>query len=209
MKILSFSGSVSEMDSIMTIVKTKKYTNLIVDLRDNSGGSVAAGLTFAKNIVDSSFYGGIFLTQKWFNEHKELPKVNEYTQFPLFSEANFDLIIEGIHNKKGLCLQVVPNEKVYSGNVFILTNNNTASTCEPIAYGLKQFKQATIVGEKTAGAMLNGEIFDLKSGFSLVIPTATYYTSDGYKIDENGVIPNIETESKDALNYVLDNLIEE
>lgn len=114
---------------------------------------------------------------------------------------------EGIHNEEGLCLQVVPTSDPYTGNVFILINNNTASTCEPIIYGLKQIERATIVGEKTAGAMMNGEIFDLKSGFSLVVPTATYYTSDGYMIDGKGVIPNYETTSENALIYVMENLI--
>lgn len=207
MKILSFSGTVSEVDSIMSIVKRKDYQNLIVDLRDNSGGSVAAGLALTNSIIDTSFIGGVFLTQKWFNEHEEIPNTEEYDQFPLFSKANFDLLIEGIHNEVGLCLQVIPSENAYSGNVFILTNNKTASTCEPIVYGLKQFKQATIVGEKTAGAMLNGEFFDLQSGFSLVVPTATYYTADGYKIDKNGVKPNIETD--EALDFVMHNLIKE
>ena len=209
MKILSFSGTASEMDSILTIVKKKGYQNLIVDLRDNYGGSVAAGLTFTTNLVDTAFYGGVFLTQKWFTGNKEIPRTSEYDQFPLFSEANFDLIIEGIHNEKGLCLSVIPNDDVYSGNVFILTNNNTASTCEPIVYGLKQFEQAIIVGEKTAGAMLNGEIFGLNSGFSLIVPTATYYTSDGYKIDGNGVKPNVEVKPEEALDYVMENLIQE
>lgn len=55
--------------------------------------------------------------------------------------------------------------------------------------------------------MLNGEIFVLDKGFKLIVPTADYYTSDGFKIDQNGVKPNIETKEQDALEYVLTNLI--
>ncbi len=55
--------------------------------------------------------------------------------------------------------------------------------------------------------MLNGEFFDLDKGFKMVIPTADYYTSDGFKIDQNGVKPDIETKQEEALDYVMKNLI--
>jgi hypothetical protein len=207
LKIKSFGGTAREMDSIFTIVKQRSYANLIVDLRDNSGGSVEAGMAFAANVVDSSYYGGIFLTQKWFNKHSALPTIQEYTSFPHFSDANFDLIISGIHNTEGLCLKVIPNKTIYKGKVFILINKRTASTCEPLVYALKQHKLATLVGETTAGAMMNGEIFDLDKGFKMVIPTADYYTSDGYRIDRKGVAPDVPVKSAQALDYVEKNLI--
>lgn len=207
LKITSFSGTATEMDSIFGIIKQKDYKNLIVDLRNNSGGSVEAGMAFATNVVDSTFYGGVFLTQKWFNKHKQAPTIENYPTFSHFTEANLDLIIEGIHNTDVLCLKIIPKQTVYSGNIYILTNEKTASTCEPIVYGLKQQKRATIIGQKTAGAMLNGEFFDLDKGFKMVIPTADYYTSDGFKIDQNGVKPDIETKQEEALDYVMKNLI--
>ena len=207
MKITSFSGTATEMDSIFQIIKQKDYKNLIVDLRNNSGGSVEAGMAFATSVVDSTFYGGVFLTQKWFNQHKKPPTIESYPTFPHFTEANFDLIIEGIHNTDVLCLKIIPKQAVYRGNIYILTNSKTASTCEPLVYGLKQHKRATIIGEKTSGAMLNGELFELDKGFKMVIPTADYYTSDGFRIDQNGVKPNIETKQKEALDYVMKSLI--
>jgi hypothetical protein len=209
LKIKSFSGSAKEMDSVFSIIKNKNFQNLIVDLRNNSGGTVEAGMEFAKNVVDTTIIGGVFLTQKWFSEHNKIPKLKEYNQFTDFSASNYDLIIQGIHEKKGLVLKVIPNKYTFQGKLFILTNNNTASTCEPIVYSLKQHNQATIIGETTAGAMLNGEFFDLQNGYSLIVPTADYYTSDGYKIDQNGVKPNIEIESKKALEYVINNLVKE
>lgn len=126
LKITSFDGSVTEMDSIFSIIKQKKYKNLIVDLRNNSGGNVEAGMTFATNVVDSTFYGGVFLTQKWFNQHKELPTPKDYVNFQHFTDANFDLIIEGIHNTEGLCLKVIPQQTTYKGNLYILTNEKNS-----------------------------------------------------------------------------------
>lgn len=207
LRIYSFGGSSKEIDSVFSIINQRQYEHLIVDLRNNSGGSVEAGMTFVRNIVDTSFYGGVFLTQKYFNNNNHIPTPQEYKQFENFTAANFDLILEGIHSKKGLCLQVIPTKTAGDYKIFVLTNNRTASTCEPIVYGLKQYRLATIVGEKTAGAMLNGEIFKLEHGYNMIIPTADYYTADGFHIDRNGVEPNVNVNSEDALEYVLVELI--
>lgn len=214
LKITSFTGSKAEMDSIFSIIISKSYKNLIVDLRNNGGGSVEAGMAFAKSVSQKEYYGGVFLTKKWFENNPKPPTVEQYNQFQLFSESNFDMIIEGIHKTQGLCLKVIPYKEVYKGNIYILTNSNTASTCEPIVYGLKQNGLATIVGETTAGAMLNAEFFNLNTGlnqypFQLVVPTADYYTSDGNKIDQVGVKPNYKVKSEKALDFVLEELIPE
>jgi len=64
------------------------------------------------------------------------------------------------------------------------------------------------VESTTAGTMLNGEQSDLKNGFSVFVPTADYYTSDGQRIEQNGVQPNIVLgEDEDALHYTIDQLI--
>lgn len=202
LKITSFDGSALEMDSIFSVIVQRDYKNLIVDLRDNPGGSVEAGMSFATHVTDSAFYGGIFLTQKYFNNHKELPTVAEYNSFPHFTESNYNLLMDGIHNTEGLCLKVIPQAPVYKGKLYILTNGATGSTCEPIVYGFKQRNRATVVGSHTAGAMLAAEMFDLGDGFKLFLPTADYYAADGYRIDKKGVEPNIKTE-EDALDYVL------
>jgi hypothetical protein len=207
MKIKSFSGSAAEIDTVFNSIILKGYKNLIVDLRNNTGGTVEAGMRFAEYLVDSAIYGGVFLTQKWFNETDEIPSLKEYNKFPEFSDANFDKIIEGIHNEKGMCLKIYPFSRGFKGRVYILTNSSTASTCEPIVYAFKQNKRAIIVGTKTAGAMLNGEYFKTDDGFFVIIPTADYYAADGFRIERNGVLPNYEVDPAKALDFVLANHI--
>ncbi len=209
LKISSFSGSAQEVDSIFEAIHAGGYAHLIVDLRNNAGGSVEAGMAFAKNVILRETYGGIFLTQKWFNKNDAPPSLESYDAFESFTEANFDLIIQGIHKKEGLCLKITPNERVYEGNLLILTDGNTASTCEPIVYELQRQGRGTAIGETTAGAMLNGEIFELPYGFNMFVPTADYYTSDGYRIDQNGVVPDRETPGENALDAALKRLSKE
>ena len=203
MHITSFSGSAEEMDSAFAQIAQQGYDTLIVDLRDNSGGTVEAGMAFIRHLIPDTTYGGIFLTQKYFAHHTAPPKTTEYKDFPHFSKANFDLIIKGISDYPGICLIGYPQSPVYKGRTYILTNGNTASTCEPIVYVLKSNHLATIVGGQTAGAMLNGELYPIKDGFTLVVPTATYYTADGFKIDKTGVSPDIKVKADSALDYVL------
>lgn len=209
MRVNSFGGTSVEMDSVLTLVKQHQYKNLIVDLRDNPGGSVNAGMTFASHLADTVFFGGVFLTQRWFAHHSIPPSNEEYVRLPHFTESNLDLIIKGIHEEEGLCFKIIPEPPRFNGSVYLLTNGNTASTCEPIVYGLQQQLKAVVVGERTAGAMLNGERFPVGKGFTLVVPTATYYTSDGKKLDQRGVKPDVKTKSEDALDYVMKHLITE
>ena len=205
--INSFGGSAAEINEKFGTINQKGYKNLIVDLRENSGGTIEAGMAFASNIADSVFFGGVFLTNKWFGKHSEMPSATDYTTFSSFSEANFDLIIKGIHQTDGMMLTVIPNQNTYKGKIYILTSKTTGSTCEPIVYALKQRKLATIIGETTAGAMLNGEYFALEKGFKIIVPTADYYTADDYRIDQKGVKPDIETKKEKALTHVLTELI--
>lgn len=206
LRITSFNGSSQEVDSIFNLIHQNNYRYLIVDLRNNSGGNVEAGLAFGSHVINSKSYGGIFLTQNWFNTYSHVPKIQDYENFQHFTKANNDLLLQGIHQYEGLCLKIIPKEEVYNGKLFILINKNTASTCEPMVYELKKQERAIIIGETTAGSMLNSETFVLNEKFEIKIPTADYYTSDGYRIDQNGVEPNIKTNSNDALKTAFEKI---
>ncbi len=202
--VRSFSAGKEEIEPYIDTLKSMKYSNLIIDLRNNTGGTIASALPLASYLVQDTLYGGAFLTQKYFSKHSQVPSTAEYLSFPHFSEASFALIISGIHNQEGLCLVVNPDENNFKGNLYILTNRYTASTCEPLVYGLQQSGRAKLVGQKTCGAMLNGEQFIIGGEFNLWVPTADFYASDGYRIDRQGVIPDIVTEPEEALDKALE-----
>jgi len=202
--VKTFSASAEEIIPFIDTLKAMSFSNLIIDLRRNSGGTIASALPLAEYLVQDTLMGGAFLTQKYFSKHSSLPEAGSYRNFPLFSEASFSLIISGIHNQEGLCLIIYPDAKSFKGDLYILTDKYTASTCEPLVYGLKTSKRATVIGEKTYGAMLNGEIFGIGDSFNLWIPTADYYTADGFKIDKVGVTPDIDVDPADALEKALE-----
>jgi hypothetical protein len=191
LKINSLAGTSEEVDAIFQKMNKHNYKNLIIDLQDNPGGSINAGLRLAQYLFDSTIYGGIFLTKRWFEHNNNPPNINEYSIFQVIDEANFSMLMNGIHNDIGIALKIIPLAEKFNGNLYVLINDKTASTCEPLVYGLKYYKRAVIIGTKTAGAMLNGEMFSLKNNFSLFLPTADYYTIDGKRIDRIGVEPDI------------------
>ena len=209
LEIENFNNNKELLKSTLIKIINHNYKNLVIDLRKNGGGNIESALTLSSYIIDKPLNGGYFVTQKWYNKNinNKAPDNFNTKHFHSFSKANYELLIQGIHRYEGLILEVKPNKKNYKGNIFILTDDSTASTCEPIVYGLKLNHKATIIGEKTAGAMLSAETFDLFDGFKLFLPTADYYTSDGKRLDRIGVEPDYKIESKNALDFVLNNLL--
>jgi hypothetical protein len=205
LRISSFAGTSEELDLVFDTIITRNKKYLIIDLRGNPGGNISA-MSVISHIIDTEHWGGVFVTRKWFAGHSTPPSIGDYQKFPLLDEANLSLLFAGIHDYDGLCIKVKPDPKQYSGKVTVLVDKNTASSCEPLVYGFKEYKLGKIIGEHTAGAMLNGEEFPIKDFWTIVIPTAEYYTADGFRIDKVGIEPDLTTSSKEALNKALNNL---
>ena len=203
LQIKNFSNSSTELAEILPqIVNNTAYKNLIIDLRNNGGGGINAAFELAKYITAEDLEVGYFPTNKLvysgyqpelFETLQELqPKSTEEFGNELKKSSGVKLIF-----KK-------PINPVFSGNIYVLTNNRTASTCEPIVYALKARKKAVIIGEKTAGAMLSASPFVASGKFMLMIPIADFYTNDGVRLDKTGVTPDVLVKSDDAVNKALE-----
>lgn len=202
LKIKNFETSQNELANIFPKIIKDNPKNLIIDLRDNLGGGIEAGFEFGKHIMSGTTEIGYFTTNKLQNIgfDKDL-----FEKLPDAEPQTTDEFIENLKQDKGAKLIFKNiNKPVYLGNIYVLTNKNTASTCEPIVYRLKESKRATIVGENTAGAMLSATIFEISGKYKLFLPIADFYTYDGIRLEGVGVKPNIETKSEDALDKVLE-----
>jgi len=201
LKIKNFSTSQKELADILPKIVEKNYQNLIVDLRDNGGGGIDPAFEFAKHITNKTIEVGYFVTNKLeFNNFdaklfEELPKIKPQTNKEFFETLKAERGAKLIFDR--------PDNPIFSGNIYILTNKNTGSTCEPLVYALKNYKMATVVGEKTAGAMLSATYLQIFGKYLLKLPIADFYTYDGVRIEGIGVTPNIETASEDALDKAL------
>ena len=84
-----------------------------------------------------------------------------------------------------------------------IDNNWKVSTCEAFVDILKRNKIATIIGERTAGAMLSANYFEVDEEFSVFIPVADYLNEEGNRLDKVGVKPHVLVESSLALEETL------
>ena len=207
LRIKSFAGSAEEMDSVFKIILSKNYQNLVVDLRKNGGGGIASSLTFGKRVIDKEMYTGVFLTRKWFDSTDVIPTSTQYSDLPYVVKPDLTQFLEQMKTEKALVLKVIPEKEVFKGKIFVLTDNRTASTCEPLVYALKSTGRGIIIGENTAGAMLGMSFIKLPDEFVLTVPTTDYFTNDGVRLDKVGVAPNIVVEPSKAMEYVFENLI--
>ncbi len=207
LKVKSFSGTKEEMDSLISIIDQKGYKNLIIDLRNNSGGSFVPAFSLAEYLIDEPVIAGVFPNRNWYKAFDRLPTKDDYSKFTEFSGGSLGEWYDKAAQNYGAYFKLLPGEKHFKGNIYILTNRRTASTCEPFVYGLKNHKHASIVGENTAGAMLSSNQFRIENELILQIPLNDYITYSGVRLDKTGVEPDIKVAADTALDYVLNEIL--
>ncbi len=74
--------------------------------------------------------------------------------------------------------------------VVLLVNEGSRSGKEILAFGFKQHKIGSIVGSKTAGAVVAGSPFIMKDGSLLYLAVADVLINNKYRLEGNGVTPD-------------------
>ncbi len=84
-----------------------------------------------------------------------------------------------------------PSEHPYEGPVVVLVDVLSSSGAEAFAGGLQAIGRAVIVGERTAGRLLGGEIAQLPMGALMIYPINQPVMADGTIVEDRGVIPDL------------------
>lgn len=203
LQIKNFSTSKEELAEVLPkIVANTAFKNLIIDLRDNGGGGIDAAFELAKYIVSEDMEVGYFPTNK-LNYSGYQPEL--FNELPELQPKSTDEFGNELKVSPGVKLIFKkPTNPVFTGNLYVLTNGMTGSTCEPIVYALKNRKKATIIGGKTYGGMLAASPFVVSEKYMLMLPIGDFYTYDGIRLDKVGVRPDIEVKPEEALNKALE-----
>jgi hypothetical protein len=203
LQVKNFSSSKNELAAIFPkIVENQNYKNLIIDLRSNGGGGIDAAFELAKYITDKDMEVGYFVTNKlqYSGYQPELFKT-----LPALQPKGTKDFTDQLRVTSGVKLIFKkPDNAIFNGSIYVLTNGGTGSTCEPIVYALKNSKRATIIGEKTYGGMLAACPFNVSGKYTVMLPIADFYTYDGVRIDKVGVNPDVEVKADEALNKALE-----
>jgi hypothetical protein len=161
-------------ETVTAAFRFVRHTNaLIIDLRDNHGGSPE----MVKQVASYFF--------------ADKTRVNDI------------IVPNKRDTAKGWTDPTATDGLILRMPVYILTSSNTVSAAEDLAYAMQATKRGTIAGEKTAGGSHPvGPVF-LGHGFVAGIPFAhTYNIHTGTEWEGTGVIPDIALKADASLDDV-------
>ena len=160
LKVKSFSFPYANFDRFFKesfiAIKKGKTKGLIIDLRDNGGGSLDACRNLFSYLVDEKF---VYLSESQINK-----RFNPYWQGKgvvnalkgLSFELTSSKVLEEEYGYYKLKFKgtksLQPNKNNYNGKVYVLINGYSFSASALLSANLKQIKRATFVGQETGGA---------------------------------------------------------
>jgi C-terminal processing protease CtpA/Prc len=125
----------SELNEAFSSMKLKGITDLVLDLRYNSGGSVLTATRLA-SMITGQFTGQIFAKQQW------SPKMNA------LYEAKNPSSLKNLFTDK---IEETAINSLKMTTIYILTSKSSASASELVINGLKPYITVVQIGDKTTG----------------------------------------------------------
>ncbi|BAF05703.2 hypothetical protein OsI_03161 [Oryza sativa Indica Group] len=141
----------------------------VLDLRDNLGGLVQAGIETAK----------LFLNK---GDTLKVTVHGYYIKMKVIYTAGRDRQVQNTI--------VAEREPLVTTPLMVLVNNRTASASEIVASALHDNCKAVLVGEKTFGKGLIQSVFELHDGSGIVVTVGKYVTPNHKDINGNGIEPD-------------------
>lgn len=123
-------------DSVFTVLKEQHYSTLVIDLRDNAGGSTALGDTLLT-----------YLTDRKFTQYPRVSIKYSRLQYPNVDSTHtitYDADIS----------RAVRNPKRFTGEVYVLVNEFTFSSATLLAATVQCYDLGTLVGRETGGTQI-------------------------------------------------------
>jgi len=183
-------------------IAKNKVQSLIIDLRNNDGGTFA-GVPLVGHVLTDTIDVGIFVSRKWWENNTREPGPADVQNLIPWEGWSLKTFWEDIQKDPLTRVQFNPMHPHFDGYVYVLTSNKSASAAEFTIDALAQEDKVTIIGETTAGEMLSQKLYDLPHGFQLSLPIAEYYSIRMGRIEGKGVKPVIAIDQNVALDLAL------
>ncbi|OYU80567.1 MAG: peptidase S41 [Flavobacterium sp. BFFFF1] len=188
---LSYNGFTANFDEQLNTAfgqfKAQGATDLVLDLRYNSGGSVRTATRLA-SMITGQFNGQLFAKQQW----------NAQVQ-AAYEDQNPQALVNNFTNSIGSAgINSLNLSKVY-----ILTTIGTASASELVINGLKPYIEVVQIGDKTTGknvgsitlydspALVNKDNISTKHKYAMQPLVFKTTNADGFGDYGAGLAPNV------------------
>ncbi|HET9571375.1 MAG TPA: S41 family peptidase [Bacteroidales bacterium] len=179
-----------ELNQVFGRFKTAGVTDLVLDLRYNSGGRVSSARLLASEIVPDLTDSKLFVYYRY-NLDYNAAYIKQYG-----AEDLKTYFTKNVVNDDNVSLEAVNNiGNQLGGKVYILTGSHTASASEMIINGLKPFMNVVLIGDTTYGKNVasytlwdEGHTDKNKWGIQPII--AKYFNSLGKSDFTAGFAPN-------------------
>ncbi|MFY0672063.1 MAG: peptidase S41 [Bacteroidia bacterium] len=183
----SFGSSVGSSDMNYIIEKFKDHKGLIIDVRNNFGGSLGNVSAIGERFIDST-------TVVAFTRAKNGTERNDFSDFEDF-EFTFR-----------------ENQSHFNKPVVVLTNRKSYSAGNYFPTCMSALDNVTIMGDVTGGGGGAPSFIELTNGWLLRVSTTQLFTTKGVNT-EDGLTPDIlygdtDTEMKAGKDVILEAAIE-
>jgi hypothetical protein len=209
------------MDSLfLSLADNKQVSNLIVDIRNNEGGSTDAEISLLKYILprdfaarehqERAFYSFLKVPRQlipflstWDNSFFESRSENIFKK----NESGFYEDPSSVNNKD---FTISPNR--FKGHIYLMTGPVNSSAAFEAAWIFKQYQAGTIIGGRTGGTrqgLNGGRFFFLRLPYSgIEIDLPFIYQAHTGEPDE-GIIPDyVVTVSQKGIYYGQDDQLD-
>lgn len=199
---MSGADTIEKIDAAYAEIVSRGAKKLIVDLRRNSGGAFAV-VPLVGHLIDRPVDAGVFVSGMWYRTHDRPPGTSDFPSATPWRGYSVKAFQSDVLTRPLTSYRIDALQPRFAGRVFVLTSARSISAAEIAADVLKSTGRATIVGEKTPGAVLSSKLFDVAGGLHLRVPIADYYSIANGRIEGVGVTPNVPVAADRALEVAL------
>jgi len=183
-----------QMDQIFADFKAAGITDLVLDLRFNSGGTETAANNLA-SLIGLSVNNSKLFAKREYNEGVKEAILNDPSLGEDFLTSEFFTKSQNI------------GTQLSNGRVYILTSSRTASASELVINALKPYMDVFLIGDVTYGKNVGSisiyEENDPKNQWGMQPIVVKIYNSENKSDYSNGFTPNILDKDNSLYLYPL------
>lgn len=172
-------------------IRQENVPNLIIDIRNNPGGSSSIGDELLKYLTDKPF--------RQFEKVQIRMSRQLFEVQPDFTISHPDVEIGSIVKVEENVKKAENNPLIFKGRVFVLIGPKSASSSVSCASAIKHFHIGTLIGQETIDTTVSyGDCVPAKmpnSGLDFKVACKRFVCAGG-KEDGRGVIPDYEVKQK-------------